>query len=410
MQGVPLKEWAQPHQIDQLEAIWSQAHLSAIVRALRGEGLDCFLVGGVVRDLLLGRCNKDVDLVVDGTADTLLTLKEQLASQTSSTPVVLDELRGTLRLCFSNGEEFDLVALQGATLLEDLSRRDLCLNAIAVNSDGGLYDPLDGLRDLQNGVLRMVYPETFQADPVRVLRCLRFAAQLDFTIEERTLTALRRGAGGLRKVAGERIIAELAKLFASANPKVIPELLGVGLEAEQFPPGVESQAILERTLSEGPLTLAQGLALLFGPTLESSKRKDLFERLRLSREDRRYLEAWWNGARFLQEQEEWSLASIFELSRVAGPAFVNLAQLLEYGEVSTRLSAEVREQIRLEALKQGRINWQPFPWSGSLVAELCQRSPGAWLGTTMRTLESAWACGELRDEQELKSYLRLGTV
>jgi tRNA nucleotidyltransferase (CCA-adding enzyme) len=192
-----------------------------------------YLVGGWVRDRLLGRQAKhlDLDLVMPtGAVETASSLA--LLHQVGF--VLLDRERQIARVVFAHAT-VDFAQQIGDTIAEDLHRRDFCMNAIAIScQDLGnlsrnlrslptdlppdlLIDPLHGYSDLQNKLIRMVAPENLLDDPLRVLRGYRQAAQLGFTIEPQTRLALQHAAAGLSQVAAERVRTELCYLLAIAN-------------------------------------------------------------------------------------------------------------------------------------------------------------------------------------------------
>lgn len=189
-----------------------------------------YLVGGWVRDRLLGRNTKhlDLDLVMpSGAVETA----SSLARSHRAGFVLLDKERQIARVVFAHAT-VDFAQQVGSTLEEDLGRRDFCMNAIAVDCQdlslskigqaetipaALLIDPFDGYADLQVKLVRMVAPENLLDDPLRVLRAYRQAAQLGFTIEPQTQIALTHAATGLSRVAAERVRTELCYLLAIAN-------------------------------------------------------------------------------------------------------------------------------------------------------------------------------------------------
>jgi tRNA nucleotidyltransferase (CCA-adding enzyme) len=192
-----------------------------------------YLVGGWVRDRLLGRQAKhlDLDLVMPtGAVETA----SSLAMSHKAGFVLLDRERQIARVVFADAT-VDFAQQIGDTIAEDLHRRDFCMNAIAINCQALcdlskhlgalpldlppnlLIDPLHGYSDLQNKLIRMVAPENLEDDPLRVLRGYRQAAQLGFTIEPQTKLALQQAAAGLSQVAAERVRTELCYLLAIAR-------------------------------------------------------------------------------------------------------------------------------------------------------------------------------------------------
>jgi tRNA nucleotidyltransferase (CCA-adding enzyme) len=192
-----------------------------------------YFVGGWVRDCLLGRQAKhlDLDLVMPTAA---VETASSLAISHKAGFVLLDQERQIARVVFGNAT-VDFAQQIGETIAEDLHRRDFCMNAIAISCQelcnlsqnlrslptdlppDLLIDPLHGYHDLQNKLIRMVAPENLLDDPLRVLRGYRQAAQLGFTIEPKTRLALQQAANGLGQVAAERVRTELCYLLAIAN-------------------------------------------------------------------------------------------------------------------------------------------------------------------------------------------------
>lgn len=178
------------------------------------------LVGGAVRDGLLGRLGErpDLDLVVPGDG---LALTRQLAKRLGGTAVELDLERAMGRLVLK-GWTIDLARQEGNSLTADLTRRDYTVNAIALRLPLGeerlaLIDPLHGLADLRNHQLRAIAEANLLADPLRLLRGLRLAAELHFTLTEQTWAWILRHRASLAAVAGERVLAELERLVGCAG-------------------------------------------------------------------------------------------------------------------------------------------------------------------------------------------------
>ncbi|MEY2833917.1 MAG: hypothetical protein RLZZ574_3176, partial [Cyanobacteriota bacterium] len=173
-----------------------------------------YLVGGSVRDALLERYKIPLDLDFVLPEKAIATAK-RLANLYHGGFVVLDEVRGIARVVFKRGT-LDLANQEGANLETDLHRRDFTINAIAYNiKSQQLVDPLQGLADLEQGVLRMVSIKNLEDDPLRLLRAYRQAAQLNFTLEAETKKAIADRASLLKTIAAERVQAELNYLLTA---------------------------------------------------------------------------------------------------------------------------------------------------------------------------------------------------
>lgn len=209
-----------------------------------------WLVGGAVRDALLGRVTPDFDLAVEGDARALA---RELGRRAGGHAFLLSDEFGAWRVRSHDQQwQVDLTPLMGETLEQDLRRRDLTINAIArelTPENGELIDPCGGVADLQARRLRAVGPESFSADPLRVLRLPRMAAELGFTPEPDTLRLAAQSAPALAEVAAERVFAELRLTIVSnravdglelaqsigATAAVLPELDALrGLEQSDY--------------------------------------------------------------------------------------------------------------------------------------------------------------------------------
>lgn len=173
-----------------------------------------YLVGGAVRDALLGRRRDyfDLDFVLP---DGAITVARHLAKLYKAGFVVLDKERQIARVVFKQGT-VDLAQLEGDSLESDLHRRDFTINAIAYNFHSQkLIDPLNGQADLNQGVLRMISPTNLKNDPLRLLRAYRQAAQLNFKIESQTRSTIGQLAPDLATIAAERVQSELNYLLTT---------------------------------------------------------------------------------------------------------------------------------------------------------------------------------------------------
>ncbi len=184
-------------------------------RALGSE--DAWIVGGAVRDAALGRDVDDLDLAVGGDP---ATAAKAIGREGGGHAFELSAEFGTWRVVAADKAwQADVTALRGETIDADLAERDFTVGAVAVSLTGG--DPLDphgGLADLERGRLRAVGEHSFTADPLRLLRAARFAAELDLAIDAGTLELARAAAARAGEPAGERQLAELRRLISSPDP------------------------------------------------------------------------------------------------------------------------------------------------------------------------------------------------
>lgn len=205
-------------------------------------GRECYVVGGYVRDLVIGRHSKDIDFVIVGAGIEVATaLARHLGPRTHLAVFrnfgTAQVKRGDLELEFvgARRESYDRNSrnpiVEDGTLDDDLARRDFTINAMAVcvNPDrfGELIDRYDGMGDIENRIIRTpLDPDiTFSDDPLRMMRAIRFATQLQFNIFPETLEAITRNAGRIEIISRERIADELNKIMMSRHPSTGWKLL-----------------------------------------------------------------------------------------------------------------------------------------------------------------------------------------
>jgi poly(A) polymerase len=181
-------------------------------------GVEAFLVGGCLRDLLLDRESNDLDFALSGAYEEL---PRAFADRISGSFFWLDEERRQARVVKKRSGEtelFDFAPLCGSTIDADLAARDFTINAMAVQLTGGstdLIDPIKGREDLRLGVIRVCGESSFDTDPLRLMRAIRFSAELEFAIEEATWSSLCRKAHLLKGMATERVRDELFRTLAA---------------------------------------------------------------------------------------------------------------------------------------------------------------------------------------------------
>ena len=210
-------------------------------------GLECYVVGGYVRDLFLERPSNDIDVVVVGSGIQVASELKSILGKKAHLSVFRNfgtaqvkykdtevEFVGARKESYSHDSRKPVV--EDGTLEDDQNRRDFTINAMAVclnkSRFGELVDPFGGVDDLWDGIIRTpLDPDvTFSDDPLRMMRCVRFATQLNFFIEDETFEALERNAKRIKIISGERIEEELNKIMMTATPsKGFIELYRCGL-------------------------------------------------------------------------------------------------------------------------------------------------------------------------------------
>ncbi|HVO55559.1 MAG TPA: HDIG domain-containing protein [Solirubrobacterales bacterium] len=197
------------------EKLRAETLVAAAVRALAGE--EAWAVGGAVRDAVLGQAVADLDLAVAG--DPGVAAKA-VAAELGEHAFELSAEFGTWRVVAPDrGMQVDVTGIKGGDIEADLAARDFTIGAVAVPLSGGeAIDPHGGLADLERRRLRAVADDSFESDPLRLLRAARLAAQLDLEIELETIALARASAGRAAEPAGERQLAELRQLLGGPDP------------------------------------------------------------------------------------------------------------------------------------------------------------------------------------------------
>ena len=219
-----------------------------IIDTLTRAGHEAYVVGGCVRDSILGRTPEDWDITTSAQPEQVKELFPRTVDtglQHGTVTVMLDREGFEVTTYRVDGEYEDSRHPREVTftssLEEDLRRRDLTINAMAYNEREGLVDLFGGLGDLNAGVVRCVGnpEERFREDALRILRAIRFCAQLGYTVEDGTLEAVRKMAHTLSRISAERIQTELVKLLVSPHPDYLRLAYDTGVTSV-FLPGTHS--------------------------------------------------------------------------------------------------------------------------------------------------------------------------
>lgn len=220
---------------EELAEILDQNIFHQISEAADRLGLECYVVGGYVRDIFLERPSNDIDVVVVGSGISVAQELKHMLGRKAHLSVFKNfgtaqvkfhdtevEFVGARKESYSHDSRKPIV--ENGTLENDQNRRDFTINAMAIclnkNRFGELVDPFNGLADLEDGIIATPLEPgiTFSDDPLRMMRCIRFATQLNFQIEYETFEALERMADRIKIVSGERIEVELNKIIMSPHP------------------------------------------------------------------------------------------------------------------------------------------------------------------------------------------------
>ena len=220
---------------EELAEILDQNIFHQISEAADRLGLECYVVGGYVRDIFLERPSNDIDVVVVGSGISVAQELKHMLGRKAHLSVFKNfgtaqvkfhdtevEFVGARKESYSHDSRKPIV--ENGTLEDDQNRRDFTINAMAIclnkSRFGELVGPFNGLADLEDGIIATPLEPgiTFSDDPLRMMRCIRFATQLNFQIEDETFEALERMADRIKIVSGERIEVELNKIIMSPHP------------------------------------------------------------------------------------------------------------------------------------------------------------------------------------------------
>jgi tRNA nucleotidyltransferase/poly(A) polymerase len=340
--------------------------LLALFPALRKLPPNAFVVGGAVRDLHLGAHPADVDVAC---TDPLA------AAQALGRKVIRlgrEEHISAYRVV--DGEHaYDFAALLDDSIDADLGRRDFTVNAMAVALDSGeLLDPYDGRGDLAARIVRMVNPANFDDDPLRMLKAVRMAVRLRFTIDPGTIAAIRPRAAAIARVAAERVAYELSVIFAAnAFRDAVALLHETALDVPLF--GRELEAMRFRA-DDVPLAAAFAILVDDPPA---------------------FAERWkWSDA---------LLRDVVTLQRIASEH--TLLSLYDAGE---RLAAELPPMLRAVG-HDAAIDMPDFSvralLTGDEIARLTKIEPGPRVGAIKRALIEAQLAGTVKTRDEAETFV-----
>jgi hypothetical protein len=323
-------------------------------------GQEAYVVGGAVRDELLGREVIDVDVACPDPEAAARAYSE--AAGGALFP--LSERHGAWRVAFRSGRTVDFTPLR-AGIESDLATRDFTINAIAIPVDGDdPIDPHEGRRDLEGGVLRAVSPTIFEDDPVRLLRAVRLEDELGFRLDDETADRVRAHADLVNRPAGERILAELERLSAAGFRRA--EELGV------LGPLGGSTEFLERAERETSSALL--LVVVFGEDIE---------RLPISNEFSRFARTLLAARR----PQDDSPRMIHRFRRATEPWALEALAFLDAGDLADAVRAARADEPAEPLLRGDELGIPPGPEVGRLLALVDEERAAGTILTREEALE-----------------------
>lgn len=424
-----------------------------ILHAFERSGYQIYVVGGVVRDLLLGRETNDWDFTTDATPEEILKLfPDGFYNNQFGTVGIVNELSEkpfeitTFRTehGYSDKRRPDKV-VWGTSLKDDLARRDFTINAMAIAPDKKIIDPFEGQQDLSHGILRAVGNpvERFREDALRMMRAIRIATEIKFTVEENTFEAIKMHADSIKHISWERVKDELFKILKSGFPDqgitmlhsaglldyILPELTaGIGIEQKspgrhhiydiythcvmslKHCPSQDSLVRLATLLHDigkvGTRKVTEkGVVTFYNHEVIGAKQaKEIADRLRLSKKqrDKLWLLVRWHQFTVDDRQTDSALRRF-----IKNVGKENLEDILDL-RVGDRLGGGAQETSwRLEKFKERleEVQHQPFSVkdlkvNGKDVMEVLQIPSGKKVGEILNILFAEVEKDQSRNERE----------
>lgn len=374
-----------------------------ILKQLTTHGYEAYIVGGAVRNFLLGKPVEDIDITTSANPEDVRKLFKKTipVGIQHGTVIVRHNHRSYEVTTFRTESDYDDHRRPSSvsfvsSLEEDLKRRDFTMNAIAMSETGEIVDPFSGREAIRAGKIQTVgsAEERFREDPLRMMRAVRFVSQLSFEMDRETREAVTRLVGELRHISVERITVEFDKLLLGIDTeKAFTELADSGLYA--YLPGMEEQGSLLKQLTEMSLE----------PLGQLQERWAVVAKLLQIEDPERWLRQW-----KLSNQRIKHVSRILEALKDVGEGAWTPFLVYEYG-LETAFSAErIRaflqgDSVRLETVQNlhDRLPIQSrddLALNGNDLLEWFQKNPGPWVADWLEKAEKAVIAGETANDRE----------
>jgi poly(A) polymerase len=435
--------------------VTSRELANSLCDTLRRNGYQALLVGGCVRDLLLGREATDFDVATDATPERVMSLFPESVGVGAQFGVVLVLRNGakveaaTFRsdVGYSDGRHPDRV-VYSTTAKEDVQRRDFTINGLLMRHDTGeVLDFVGGLEDLKAGILRAIGEpsQRFAEDKLRMLRAVRFAARFRFTIEPSTLAAIRRHAAEISEVSAERVRDELTKLLtenaarrgfelledAGLLQQVLPEISamkGVEQPPQFHPEGdvwIHTRLMIEKLPAGCSPTLAWGVLLhdvgkpaTFKPASETGDRirfdghvdvgvrmtEEICKRLRFSNEETQQIVALVANHMRFKDVEQMRASTLKRFVRL--PRFDEHLELHRLDCLSSHRQLQSYEFVKRFLAETPAEQVQPPRLLTGDDLQQLGYVPGPLFSEILRSLEDAQLEGRVEDKESAAEYVR----
>ncbi|SER12737.1 tRNA nucleotidyltransferase (CCA-adding enzyme) [Gracilibacillus ureilyticus] len=366
---------------------------------------EAYIIGGAVRDHLLGRHISDIDIATSARPEEVMNLFEKVIPTGIKHGTVLVQYEDESYEVTTFRQESDYEDYRHPNqvqyvmdIKEDLARRDFTFNAIAMDVNFSIIDPFDGTTDIQKQIIRTVgnANERFSEDPLRMMRAIRFNSQLGFSIEKKTMEAIKRNASLLSHISMERIADEWKKLLSGKFfSKCIDILFYTGLY-NYLPVIAENRTIQEKIkqLKEPLPTFSVMIAYLTisQPEVSVSEWTNSWKLSNMTkRESIQLMEAintWKNG------EKNWA---IYNLPKDLLNQFVLLYNLLYKSAVSEKEIYEMKAALPIS-------NRSQLAFKGNHVLEIFpERTPGNWIKDLLTEVEKSVINGQLKNDRKMIS-------
>lgn len=392
-------------------------HVEYIINELMRQGYEAYAVGGCVRDTLLHRIPGDWDITTSAAPEEVKRIFKRTVDtgiEHGTVTVMIDKCGYEVTTYRIDGEYEDgrhPKSVEFTTnLTEDLKRRDFTINAMAYNHKAGLVDVFDGIGDLERGLIRCVgrAEERFMEDALRMLRAVRFAAQLGFSIEEETIGAIRRLSPKLSKISRERIQAELTKLLRSPHPELVDLLFSLGLINAVLPELAQSYAQAEteemllrlsQTANDTILRYTVFLSVVKDvPARRRERTRAILRELKFDNHTTEYVSrlSEWRDVKLSREKADLRRQIV-----AMGEDIVPFLLKLQGAEEAEALYREIKQSGECLSIKELAVNGRDLIGAGI--------EAGKPVGATLSwLLEQVLAHPELNDRETLMTLVRHG--
>ena len=349
-----------------------------MIQILKQNNHEAYIVGGAVRDMLLKKELNDVDLVTTATPLELMNLFEKTFRMNNNHQTVIVRL---------NSYHFEITTIRGASLAEDIERRDLTINSLAMDETGSIIDLVDGEKDLRNQLLRSFEPEKrMKEDPLRMLRVFRFVSELGYKVDDHLSSIITKYHPLLKDVAVERIVNEWIKLLKGQHKKkALQQLSHINMHMSL--PLALTDKSLQQLSSLAPLTNYSNVICWTLYCLCSNFESELpLKRLALSNEQLRQIKTRLTYYQ-LRKTEQWTPLSLYQAT---------ISTAFDVEEIRTLLGYEAMCAGELQQMWDSLVikEKSELAVSGRDLLDLTKSEPGPWMKQTLEWAEKAVVLGE----------------